>query len=64
MITTSYDPEADALYVRLAPKGTGIIDTREVEPGVLLDLDTAGRVVGIEILNVRSRDTTQAVAAE
>jgi uncharacterized protein YuzE len=63
MITTSYDPEADALYVRLSPKGTKVAETREVESGVLLDIDAGGRVIGVEILNVRSRDTANAAAA-
>lgn len=57
MITTSYDPDADALYVRFAPKGTTIADTRELEPGILLDVDDAGHLVGIEVLSVRSRAT-------
>jgi uncharacterized protein YuzE len=60
MITTSYDPDADALYVRLAPKGTAIADTREVEPGIMLDMDEAGRLVGIEVLSMRLR-TSQSV---
>jgi len=55
MITTSYDPEADALYVRLAPKGTEIKETREVDPGVMLDFSPDGQLVGIEVLAVRSR---------
>lgn len=55
MMSTTYDPEADALYVRIAPKGTTIAETRELEPGVMLDLDPEGRIVGIEILSVRSR---------
>jgi uncharacterized protein YuzE len=55
MISTSYDPEADAMYVRLAPKGVAIAETREVQPGVMLDLDADGRLVGIEILGVRAR---------
>jgi uncharacterized protein YuzE len=53
--TTTYDPEADAAYVRLAPEGIAIASTREVAPGVILDLDAAGRLVGIEVLNVRAR---------
>ncbi len=53
--TTTYDPEADAAYVRLAPEDTPIATTREVAPGVILDLDAQGRLVGIEVLNVRSR---------
>jgi uncharacterized protein YuzE len=55
MITTSYDPEADAMYVRIAPKGTEIAGTREVEPGVILDMDASGKVIGIEVLGVRAR---------
>ena len=31
MISTSYDPEADAFYVRIAPKGTPVAETREVD---------------------------------
>lgn len=54
-MTTTYDPEADAAYVRLAPTGTRIESTREVEPGLILDLDREGRLVGIEVLNVRAR---------
>jgi uncharacterized protein YuzE len=55
MISTSYDPEADAMYVRLAPKGTAIAETREVRPGVMLDLDAEDRLVGIEILGAKAR---------
>lgn len=61
-MTTTYDPQADAAYVRLAPKGTKIKSTREVEPGVILDLDPDGRLVGIEVLNVRSRVSAGGVA--
>jgi uncharacterized protein YuzE len=63
MITTSYDPDADALYVRLAPKGTAIAETREVEPGIMLDMDEAGRLVGIEVLNMRLRTSQSTPAA-
>lgn len=55
MITTSYDRDADALYVRFAPKGTATADTRDVETGIMLDMDEAGRLVGIEVLNMRLR---------
>lgn len=63
MITTSYNPDADALYVRLAPKGTAIAETREVEPGIMLDMDEAGRLVGIEVLNMRLRTSQSTPAA-
>jgi uncharacterized protein YuzE len=62
MISTTYDPEADAAYVRFAPKDVGIADTREVEPGVILDFDGAGNVIGIEVLGVSTR--TRANAAK
>jgi len=66
MISTNYDPEADALYVRIAPKGTAIAETREIEPGVMLDVDAKGAIVGIEVLGVRARSAgpvTPAAAA-
>ncbi len=63
MITTSYDPDADALYVRFAPKGTAVADTREVEPGIMLDMDDTGRLVGIEVLSMRLRTSQSTPAA-
>lgn len=61
MMTTSYDPEADALYARFVPKGSAIAETRELEPGILLDVDEAGHLAGIEVLGVRARSTLPAV---
>jgi uncharacterized protein YuzE len=45
-----FDPEADALYIRLSE--TDIDRTEEVSPGVILDFDIEARLVGIEVLNV------------
>ena len=45
-----YDPKADAMYIRLAA-GT-VADSDEVRPGVVLDFDADGRVLGIEMLDV------------
>jgi len=42
-----YFQETDSLYIDLCPKGG--VDSREVAPGVVLDLDSAGQVVGIDI---------------
>ena len=47
------DAAADALYIRL--EESAIVESEEVSPGVILDFDEGGRVVGIEILNVRQR---------
>ncbi len=52
---TSYDPEADALFVWFAPQGTKSAGTEEVAPGVMLDFDAGGTVIGIEVLDVRAR---------
>ncbi len=61
MISTTYDPEADALYVRIASKDTAVSETREIEPGVLLDIDADGRVIGIEILSARVHSAAQSL---
>jgi uncharacterized protein YuzE len=63
MISTTYDPEADALYVRIAPKGTAVSETREIEPGIMLDMDAGGTVIGIEVLGVRARSAGVVEAA-
>lgn len=47
------DKESDALYFRLDE--SSIIESEEVEPGVVLDFNAAGKVVGIEILNLSAR---------
>ncbi len=47
---TSYDPEADALYVRFAD--ADVIESEEVRPGFVLDYDAQGRIVAVEILDV------------
>jgi uncharacterized protein YuzE len=44
------DPGADALYLRLDE--STIVDSEEVKPGVVLDFNAAGQVVGVEILQV------------
>lgn len=48
-----YDPQADALYISLQKKY--VSRTREVEPGVSIDLDNKGRVIGFEVLDVSKK---------
>lgn len=43
----NYYPETDSLYIDLAQKSS--VDSREVSPGVLLDYDAEGNLVGIDI---------------
>jgi uncharacterized protein YuzE len=64
VITTSYDPEADAIFVWFGPEGGKSAGTEEVAPGIMLDYDEHGRVVGIEVLDVAGRLTLPRVAAE
>lgn len=42
-----YYPETDSLYIDLADRPGA--DTKEVAPGVVLDFDSSGRLVGIDI---------------
>ena len=42
-----YYPETDSLYIDLSERPSA--DTREVAPGVLLDFDAEGHLVGIDI---------------
>jgi uncharacterized protein YuzE len=44
-----YDREADALYVHFSD--AKIDGSEEVRPGVILDYDKEGRIVGIEVLD-------------
>ncbi len=62
MMRTTYDPEADALFVWFGPEGIGSANTEEVAPGIMLDFDIEGRVIGIEVLDVSERMARKAAA--
>jgi uncharacterized protein YuzE len=47
------DKESDALYLRLDE--AAVVESEEVKPGVVLDYDAAGNMVGVEILNLSKR---------
>ena len=47
------DEKADALYLRL--DDSKIVESQEVNPGVVLDFSESGEVVGIEILRLSKR---------
>lgn len=47
------DKESDALYFRLDE--SAIVESEEVQPGIILDFNADGNVVGIEILNLSTR---------
>ena len=51
------DREADALYLRLTERP--IFESEEIKPGVILDYDWDGTVVGVEFLNISRRMSTE-----
>lgn len=47
------DEENNALYFRLDE--SAIVESEEVQPGVILDFNADNQIVGIEILNLTAR---------
>jgi uncharacterized protein YuzE len=47
------DKDSDALYFRLDKDA--VVESEEVQPGVILDFNKDGQVVGIEILALSKR---------
>jgi len=46
----NYDPKSDVLYI-VTKKGKEEEESVEIAPGINVELDERGQVVGIEILN-------------
>jgi uncharacterized protein YuzE len=42
-----YYPETDSLYIELRSEPS--VDSREVSPGIVLDFNSDGRLVGIDV---------------
>ena len=49
---TEYDPEANALYVKFSDDE--IDRTEELRPGLIVDFDSRGHIVGIEMLDAKT----------
>lgn len=61
MAVYTYDAEADALYVSLVDDDDAVIErTEELGPNLHVDLDSRGRVLGVEFLY----PTTHGIDAE
>ena len=48
-----FDEKADAIYMRLDE--SKIVESQEVQPGIVLDFNEHNQVVGIEILRIKDR---------
>ncbi|RLI48176.1 MAG: DUF2283 domain-containing protein [Candidatus Thorarchaeota archaeon] len=48
-----YDPVADALYFHVG--GGEVASSEEISPGVIVDFDKTGNVLGIEVLSYSER---------
>ena len=49
----NYYPETDSLYIDLVNRAS--VESREISEGVVLDYDTAGNLVGIDIDNASKK---------
>lgn len=49
----SYYPDTDSMYIDLAARES--VESREVSPGVVLDYDGEGQLVGIDIDNASGK---------
>ncbi|MCD6532728.1 MAG: DUF2283 domain-containing protein [Deltaproteobacteria bacterium] len=47
------DKETDTLYFRLDENK--IVESEEIQPGVILDYDNSNNVIGIEFLDISTR---------
>ena len=48
-----YDEKVDALYLRL--DDSKVVESEEVQPGIVVDFNARKQVVGIEVLNLKRR---------
>ena len=48
-----FDPQADAVYLELTD--ADVDESKEVQPGIIMDYDAEERIVGIEVLHVSKR---------
>jgi uncharacterized protein YuzE len=49
----NYHPDTDSLYIDLSERPT--VESRQVSEGVVLDYDSSGRLVGIDIDNAANK---------
>ena len=54
-----YDADVDVVYLRLTDKD--IVDSEELQPGMIVDFDANGKIVAIEFLNATDRFTPETI---
>lgn len=52
-MTIKYDKEADAMYLKLS--NAEVAESDEDKPGIIIDYDKDGKIVGIELLDASQR---------
>jgi uncharacterized protein YuzE len=52
-VKVHFDAETDALYIVLS--NADVLESEEVQPGIIIDFDDQNRVVAIEVLRVSDR---------
>ena len=52
-----FDPVADAAYFEITSSDVEV--TKEIEPGIIVDYDKNGHIVGIEVLSVSNRGISE-----
>lgn len=50
-LKVEYDADANAAYIRFSTEA--VLESEEVAEGIVLDYDTDGRIVGMEVLDAR-----------
>ena len=48
-----YDPERDLLYIYFAEAGAKSAETVTIRPGVHVDFDKDGKLIGIEVIDAK-----------
>jgi uncharacterized protein YuzE len=60
-VNLHYDPATDAAYLRFSAQA--VMESDEVAPGIVLDYDANGRMVGMEILEAKANLPPDALVA-
>ena len=55
-----FDPVADAAYFEIS--SADVEETKEIEPGIIVDYDKNGHVIGVEVLSVSKRNISDSIS--